>query len=240
MWPSIPLEKRHLVSNSFARGYQARSANMAARRERILEAARHIIAINGFDSLSLRELAMSAEVTVPTIYNLIGNKAALVEALFDETITPFENLQYIPNDSDPVAGPEDFLQRVISTMHENENYYRAEFLARDRLADAGDTVALSIQKRIVQIAIEACGQATAVGLTAGKLSTQQLGLMIADHFLLAYRDWAHGRIDLDNFSEKVVIGTYICLAADASPNYRDEILEKLNAWSTTKPVTPLP
>ena len=122
---------------SIARGSATRTVNMAARRERILEAARSIIAIKGFDSLNLRELAVVAGVTVPTIYNLIGNKSALVEQLFDETITPFENLQYITNDSDPVASPEYFFDKVVATMRENENYYRAEFLAREHLAETG-------------------------------------------------------------------------------------------------------
>lgn len=226
------------MPKSIARGSATRSANMAARRERILNAARKIIAISGFDSLNLRELAIAAEVTVPTIYNLIGNKAALVEQLFDETITPFENLQYIANDSDPVASPATFLESVVETMRENENYYRAEFLARERLTEQGDAVALAIHQRIIQIAVAACTQAQSAGLTAGELSAQQLGLMIADHFLLAYRAWAHGNISLEIFSNRVMTGAYVCLAADATPMYRDQILENLNALNSSNTVLP--
>ena len=227
------------MPNPAARGSETRSANMAARRERILDTARRIIALDGFDSLNLRELALAADVTVPTIYNLIGNKAALVEALFDETITPFENLQYIAGDDDPVSSPADFLEKVVTAMRENENYYRAEFLARERLTETGDAVAVAIHERIVQIAIEACEQAKTVGLTAGRLSSRQLGLMIAEHFALAYRDWAHSKISLDAFQNRVSTGAYVCLAADATPNYRNKILKKLNELDLSKAVVSL-
>ena len=210
---------------------------MAARRERILEAARSIIAARGFDAFNLRELAAVADVTVPTIYNLIGNKSALVEQLFDETISPYENLQYIADNNDPVASPECFLDTVVATMGENENYYRAEFLAREHLAENGDDVALAIHRRIVQIAVEACEQAKSVGLTAGELSPKQLGSMIADHFRLAYHDWAHGSISLKIFRNRIVTGAYMCLTADAMPAYRAALLSKLNTLDTANSVS---
>lgn len=226
------------MPETIARGSATRTTNMAARRERILDAARRIIAVGGFDSLNLRELALVAEVTVPTIYNLIGNKSALIEALFDETITPFENLQYIAHDSDPVASPENFFDNVIATMRENQNYYRAEFLAREHLAETGDALGIAIHERTVHIAVEACEQAIAVGLTAGELSPQQLGGMIADHFRLAYRDWAHGTISLEAFRVRVMTGAYLGLVADATPSYRDQLLLKLKALESSNAVVP--
>ena len=227
------------MAETIARGSATRTANMAARRERILDAARRIIAVGGFDSLNLRELALAAGVTVPTIYNLIGNKSALIEALFDETITPFENLQYIANDSDPVTSPALFFDKVITTMQENEDYYRAEFLAREHLAESGDAVALAIHARTVQIAVEACEQASSVGLITGELSPQQLGVMIADHFRLAYRDWAHGNISLEIFRNRVMTGAYMCLAADATPKYRDQLRTQLITLDLSSSVTPI-
>lgn len=226
------------MPETIARGSATRTANMAARRERILDAARRIIAAGGFESLNLRELALVAEVTVPTIYNLVGNKSALIEALFDETITPFENLQYIAHDSDPVASPESFFDKVIATMRENENYYRAEFLAREHLAETGDALALAIHERTVHIAVEACEQAIAVGLIAGNLSPQQIGSMIADHFRLAYHDWAHGNICLETFRRRVMTGAYLGLVADATPAYRDQLLLKLQALDSSNGVIP--
>lgn len=59
---------------------------MSERRERILQSAREIIGEHGFEGLTMRELAQSAAVTVPTIYNLIGSKdEVLVAAVAEQT-----------------------------------------------------------------------------------------------------------------------------------------------------------
>src|SRR5688572_18582549 len=45
---------------------------MTERRQRILAAARAIVAARGYEALTMRELAQKSRVTVPTLYNLIG------------------------------------------------------------------------------------------------------------------------------------------------------------------------
>jgi AcrR family transcriptional regulator len=50
------------------------------RRERILEAVRDKLSSHGYDGLSMRDLADSANVSPTTIYNLFGGKDALVLA----------------------------------------------------------------------------------------------------------------------------------------------------------------
>jgi AcrR family transcriptional regulator len=57
-----------------------------ARRARILAAARKLIARRGFEGLTLRDLAAAAEVSVPTVYNLVGSKQAVLVALLDEML----------------------------------------------------------------------------------------------------------------------------------------------------------
>jgi AcrR family transcriptional regulator len=57
-----------------------------ARRARILAAARKLIARRGFEGLTLRDLAAASEVSVPTVYNLIGGKQAVLVALLDEML----------------------------------------------------------------------------------------------------------------------------------------------------------
>jgi len=44
---------------------------MDARRERILETARGLIESRGYEGLTMRDLAGSSGVTVPTVYNLV-------------------------------------------------------------------------------------------------------------------------------------------------------------------------
>jgi AcrR family transcriptional regulator len=69
---------------------------MAERRSRILAAARSLISEGGFEGLTMRQLADQARVSVPTVYNLIGNKFLLLEALvkeqFAEALAAFAKL----------------------------------------------------------------------------------------------------------------------------------------------------
>ena len=58
-----------------------RAHNMQKRRTRILAEARGLLARGGFDAMNLRDLARLADVMVPTIYNLIGNKEEVIVAL---------------------------------------------------------------------------------------------------------------------------------------------------------------
>ena len=215
------------MSRPVARGAATRNANMAIRRDRILDTARTIIAESGFEALSLRDLAHRAQVTVPTIYNLIGNKAAVVAQLFNDTLTPFEHLQYINDRDDPVGSPERFFDTLIASLGENEHHHRAEFLAREHMREAGDELAISIHERVVQIAIEACEQARNSGLIKGSISARQLGEQIDHHVRLAFHDWAHGSIDLSTFKRRLLVGTYLCLAADAHNNYHEEFVKKI-------------
>jgi AcrR family transcriptional regulator len=62
---------------------------MAERRRRILAAARAIVAERGYEALTMRELARRSRVTVPTLYNLIGGKDAVLAAAVDEQTARF-------------------------------------------------------------------------------------------------------------------------------------------------------
>ena len=67
-----------------------RSINKQRRRDAILGAAQRVIGDEGFDALNLRALADAASVTVPTIYNLIGNKDAVLMALMERAVVRIE------------------------------------------------------------------------------------------------------------------------------------------------------
>lgn len=70
------------------RGYDS-SARVAAAREtryRILLAARDLIIAEGYPAASMTAIAAAADVSPQTIYNSIGNKAAVLKACYDVTL----------------------------------------------------------------------------------------------------------------------------------------------------------
>ena len=55
-------------------------------RRRIIEAARALLLDGGAQSMSISALAETAGVSIQTIYNAIGNKAAVIKAVYDVTV----------------------------------------------------------------------------------------------------------------------------------------------------------
>ena len=87
---------------------------MAERRERILAEAREIIGARGFDGLTMRALAQAVGVTVPTIYNLIGNKD---EVLFGAVAEQTDRFQHgIERSAGDLLAVEDATVRELLRM----------------------------------------------------------------------------------------------------------------------------
>ena len=68
---------------------QARSRE---RVQRLLEAADHVLATEGYGGLTVRRLAEAAEVPVGTIYQFFADKAAVVDALARRYIGEFDEM----------------------------------------------------------------------------------------------------------------------------------------------------
>ena len=67
-----------------------REINVEARRRRILDAARSLIAKGGMAALSMRKLATEAGLSVTTLYNLYGVRDEILHALIDDAVDRIE------------------------------------------------------------------------------------------------------------------------------------------------------
>ena len=208
-----------------------RAQNMQKRRDRLLAEARALLTVDGFEALNLRELARLAEVTVPTIYNLIGNKEEVLVALFAEVLTEIE-----ARIRDHAAGSA--LARagavaVVSThlFAEDENYYRSAFLAVEYLNQSGAHHDKVIQiyawgERMATAGVVACQQA---GLLAGRIAPQLLGELILRAFRTTCREWAFAQISLTEFRRIALIDIYTTLAADAVDSFHTVLVKNIAA-----------
>lgn len=97
---------------------------MAERRHRILEAARQLIESEGYERLKMRDLAEASDVTVPTIYNLIGNKEQVLLAAVEEQTAAFvAGLERESGDLIAVA------EATVRQLQRRPRYYRSLLLA---------------------------------------------------------------------------------------------------------------
>lgn len=77
-----------MMSIQKKRTYNAenRNAQAAQTRNRILEAAKQLFQLEGFECVTIDKLAQAAEVSIPTVYSLFQSKRGVLFALMDEAL----------------------------------------------------------------------------------------------------------------------------------------------------------
>lgn len=208
-----------------------RSINMQKRRERILAEARAVLSSKGFEALNLRDLAELSGVTVPTIYNLVGNKEEVLNALMLGTFEDFE-VELAKQLPRPAAGlPELMANTLLGMIKGDQAFYRAAALANER-AEAGHKVAgrYGITRITVKrIFSDLCHTLLEEGLLKGEIDQVTLAEQMTNNHQVIMRDWAHRIISLDEFRAQSLRGFYITLAADAVATFHDESVSRLQA-----------
>lgn len=208
-----------------------RAQNMQKRRDRLLAEARALLTVHGFEALNLRELARLAEVTVPTIYNLIGNKEEVLVALFVEVLTEIEALIRDRNIGEPLARAGAVAEISTALFAEDENYYRSAFLAVEYLNQSGAhhdkvTQIYAWGERMATDGVLAC---QAAGLLRGRIAPALLGELILRSFRTTCREWAFAQISLDEFRRIALIDIYTTLAADAVERFHAVLVDRIAA-----------
>ena len=212
-----------------------RAHNMQKRRARILREARTLLARGGYEAMNLRELARLAEVTVPTIYNLIGNKEEVVVALVGEALFEVELRMRTAGEGDPLARATAIVTASTALYSEDEDFYRPAFLAVESLAQIGpidDNVArlYAWGHRLIDDGIRACRDA---GLLHGRVREEALGDLVFRSYRSNCRAWASGQIEIDEFRRCALLDIHLALAADAVESFHPRLLKKISSLSVS-------
>ncbi len=189
---------------------------MAERRERILQAARDVIAERGFDGLTMRELAQAAGVTVPTIYNLIGSKDKVLFAAVEEQTERF------------MRGIERGAGDVIAVINANErelerapDYYRS--LLRLMMASEAAGPARANVGRALRGQIRgALGELAEEGSLESWVSLDALQDEIQSSLWALSLEWANGRLASEDRARRSVFAVGLMLLAVSRGEAREE------------------
>jgi len=214
-------------SKVIARGSATRTANMNKRRDYILSCAGRIIANEGLEALTLPRLAEDAQVTIPTIHNLLGKKADIFEKLVKELIIKTEQALSQSEISEPIQAAEAFINKLIELFSSNEDLYKAAFIAGEQTKLFDHHLPNGIFTQALQISIDVCQYAKDKGYLEGLINTEALAEELFGCQRLARHDWVHGYIDLTTYKKQVLRGMYIVFLADATPTYKPQLLKKL-------------
>jgi len=187
-----------------------REQKMAERRERILAAARQIIAEEGLEALTTRALARRARVTVPTVYNLVGAKdAVLFAAVEDRTwrfLAALGNRVELRPEARAIAVSRDCVAELIRTPH----YYRAILLLMHS-SEAGTEVRRSVGHSVVAEFEEAIAALQRSGDLIDWLEPRSLAERLGVTLTAAALQWATGDLADDELERTAVLGTCLLL-----------------------------
>ena len=111
-----------------------RKRQVEERRDRILRAARKLIADEGVASLTMRSLAESAGLSVPTLYNHFRNKNDILEGLASSGVDRLEEGLAAATDADPLERSGRLVELAVEMQTGDPDYYRAMILARSETA----------------------------------------------------------------------------------------------------------
>jgi AcrR family transcriptional regulator len=112
-----------------------RTRNKLRRRQQILQAAHDLIAEAGVAALSMRTLADTAQVSVPTVYALVGARDDVITALMAEGVHRFdEGLTQL--DSRGLFRVTDLIELLTGIVHHERELVRG-LLATGVLASVG-------------------------------------------------------------------------------------------------------
>lgn len=72
------------MNRSYASSLRAEQAQLT--RRRILDAAEELFLVSGYSVTTIEAIARTAQVSVQTVYNAVGNKRAALSAVYDRTL----------------------------------------------------------------------------------------------------------------------------------------------------------
>ena len=205
-----------------------RELNVASRRQRILEAARRLIAAGGMQSLSMRKLSAECGLAVTTLYNLYGSRDDILFALIQDGI---DRIVPILDAEAPIEEPIARCRAVITVsvrfFAENEAIYRPMLVASYEGLSCGTGADRRLAKRAAAMQREGIEQAIAQGLLSDALDPGRLGEQIYHGYELAAVQWAFGLLDASEFRARALYGMYLALLAVARESIRPELEAQL-------------
>jgi len=210
-----------------ARGHATRQENKARRMDRILSEARKLIAEEGFDALTISEVAARSQVTIPTVHNLFGKKNDLVLAIFRGLVDNVEAVLAEPELADPIAASEAFIDRIVALYRSDEVFYRAAFMGGERLGLFEHETSAGVFAKSVAVAEGLCARALTEGYLRGRIHTPLLAQQLFNAQRLPRQDWVSGYIGLNTYRQQALAGMLVTFAADAAPALHQRILKRL-------------
>ena len=186
---------------------------MQQRREDIITAAQNLLAQEDLGAFSVRKLATSAGVSVATIYNLIGNRQAVLFAIVNDLTKQMGSKHENFDETSVLDFVERQLKALLSFTKSRENLLRSANLAFDQLSREADWSKSTT--RIVKTAettyVDIFTSSVDSGELRGDINPRVLSELVYRAYLNATMNWAYRRISMNKYKRMVLRDALIVL-----------------------------
>jgi AcrR family transcriptional regulator len=211
-----------IVSESAAPGLRER--NKAKRRDAILDSVLSILRDSNISDLSIDRVAVRAEVSPATVYNLVGTRDEMFLACVDRVV---EKLVVILGRVDPADDP---VATALMIVEVSANVFIEERDAFKQILGAVNSSArsgrgLAFDPGLLQVRTMEIAQAR--GLILEDVDAAAVGRQVYLSYNGAMFAWAAGQLDDNGLRIAVRHGLWTALAAVATEEHRSKYLERM-------------
>jgi AcrR family transcriptional regulator len=193
---------------------------LARRRHRVLRAARALVAEQGLEALTMRQLAVEADMSVATLYNLIGGRDEILRALGEYFLEELDEAFVQLRARTPLERARELLTTVIDTV--TRELPKPVLLLV--LSDAQLYTNLVPSWQPDQALADELGAMVTAGVLTNELSISKIAREVWRMLMAHLRLWAAGSMDEHQLRAAVLYNLDLYLLAMAAPASRKRLL----------------
>ncbi|MFP3986249.1 TetR/AcrR family transcriptional regulator [Streptomyces sp. E11-3] len=198
-----------------------REQHKAQRRIRILEATRELLRDSPESAISTERIAERAQVAPATVYNLIGPRDKIWEALADGFM---DELERRLAELGAVA-PREVVSSTVQLFVDDPVVSR-------RMVREWEQSGLVLDRSPLTQLRQAMADARTQGLLRADIDTDALASVVGTSCVGALHQWVAALIDDERFLARALLALDVALAAAAADPYRDQLLAPLRTRDT--------
>ncbi len=203
-----------------------REKGKARRKQQIIDAVVGILCDEGFNSLSTAKIAERAEVSVATLYNLMGSVDSILDVMVEQLSNEFKAaFKPITESQDPIAIIEAVSDSAYAFLNQDIDKYQAILKAVFQInisRDHSAPVFLTANNNRTLFVSAIC-QLQESGRMLNGINAQLLSqqMLITQIFLL--QNWSAGVIDLSRFRDTSKFHFLLLIKAWATPELASQL-----------------
>lgn len=195
-----------------------REQHKAQRRGRILDAARELLRDNPEAVISTERIAGRAQVAPATVYNLIGPREKIWEALAAGFMDELERRL----GASGAGGPHEVVRTTVRLFVDDPVVSR-------RMVREWEQSGLVLDRSPLTRLRRSMAETQEQGLLRSDVDTDALAAMVGAACVGALHQWVAGLIDDDRFLARALFALDVALAAAAAAPHRDRLLVPLRS-----------